>query len=252
MDSADLTEAVRTARRGFRRDVALLVELLDAGQLFVPLAKSIAGAEDGKEIEVDPGFTLSPHMLVDDEENVYAVLFTNPDMLEPLIEALDWDTEGQALEYATVPARIALEMAQDAIDEHDVTALVLNAMDDTELMLRRDELTSILAGKAIPLVGYVSDIPEQEFEETLVAEAEPPAALVAAVAECVKGLTGVSGFELLQTFNAERDLEPHATLKLRTSRPEAEWPSLAETVVEAVKDHVPPPGYIDVLFENAN
>ncbi len=250
-DAGDLTEAVRTARRGFRRDLEMLVQLLDGGRIFVPLAKPIEGAEDGQEIEVDEGFSLSPHMLVDDEEHLYAVLFTRPEMLEPVIDALDWDTDGAPLEFATVPARVGLEMAHDAIDEEQVVGLVLNAMDDTELLLRREELASILAGKAIPLVGYVTDIPEQEFEETLVADTPADPALLSAVENCVRDLDGVTGFELLQTFNAERDREPHATLRIRTTRPEADWAALAETIVAGVKEHVPPPGYIDVVFQKS-
>ena len=251
-DPTDITVAVRTARRGFRRDVELLVKLLDRGRVYVPLAKAIEGAAAGEEVEATEGMEIAPHMLVDEEGNVYATLFTRTDLLEPLVEELEWTTDDGPLEFAAVPARAALEMASGVVDEESVAALVINPMHDSELMLRRDELRSIVAGKAIPLVGYVSEIPEQDFEETLLAERELPKALSDAVKGCLDGLDGILGYELVWTFNAERDVEAHPTLKVQTTRATDELSDLAQRIVESVKDHVPAPGYIDVLFERTD
>ncbi|MEZ4225789.1 MAG: SseB family protein [Polyangiaceae bacterium] len=251
-DPSDLTVAVRTARRGFRRDVELLVKLLDRGRVFIPLAKSIAGVTAGEEVEATESMEIAPHMLVDDEGNVYATLFTRTELLEPFAEELEWTTDDGPLEFAAIPARAALEMAVGVVDEESVVALVINPMHESELMLRRDELQNIAAGKAIPLVGYVSDLPEQDFEETLVAERDMPKALSDAVAGCLADMVGVLGYELSFTFNAERDVEPHPTLKVRTVRPAEELSQLAQHIVESVKDHVPDPGYIDVLFEQSD
>jgi hypothetical protein len=250
-DPNDLTIAVETARRGFRRDVDVLVRMLDAGTIFIPLLHSVPDVEHGEELEVDEGFRLSPQMLVDEDGKLYCALFTRADLLEPLVDQLGWDTDGEALEYATVPARVALEMALEVVDEEHVLGVVLNPLDESELMLRRTELASILAGTAVPLVGYVNTIPEQEFEETLIAEpdAPPPAELVAAIEGCLAKMEGVTGYTLKSTFNAERDVEPHPTLHVITTRPESEFGDLAKQLIEAVKDSLPPPGYIDVIFE---
>jgi hypothetical protein len=65
-EPTDLTPRVQAARRGLRRDVALLVEGLDGAELLVPLAKSVEGATHGAEHELTSDVTLEPHMLVDD------------------------------------------------------------------------------------------------------------------------------------------------------------------------------------------
>lgn len=251
-DPSDLTVAVRTARRGFRRDVELLVKLLDQGRVYVPLAKAMEGVTPGEDVEATDGMEISPHMLVDEDGNVYATLFTKPEFLERLVEELEWTTDDGPLEFAAIPARAALEMAGGVVDEEEVVALVINPMHESELMLRKDELRNIAAGKAIPLVGYVNEIPEQDFEETLQAERELPEELQNAVKNCLDGLDGVLGYELVSTFNAERDMEPHPTLKVQTSRPAEELSELAHLIVDSVKDHVPAPGYIDVLFERTD
>ena len=250
-DPNDLTIAVETARRGFRRDVDVLVRMLDAGTILIPLLHSVPDAEHGEELEVDEGFRLSPQMLVDEEGKLYCALFTRADLLEPLVDQLGWETDGEALEYATVPARVALEMGLDVVDEENVLGVVLNPMDESELMLRRSELASILAGTAVPLVGYVNAIPEQDFEETLEADPgdEHPAELVSAIEACLAKQEGVTGYTLARTFNPERDVEPHPTLRVITTRPDEELGDIAQLIIEAVKDALPPPGYIDVIFE---
>ncbi len=145
-DPNDLTIAVETARRGFRRDVEVLVRMLDAGTIFIPLLHSVPDVEHGEELEVEEGFRLSPQMLVDEDGKLYCALFTRAELLEPLVDQLGWETDGEALEYATVPARVALEMALEVVDEEHVLGVVLNPLDDSELMLRRTELASILGG----------------------------------------------------------------------------------------------------------
>ena len=59
----------------------------------------------------------------------------------------------------------------------------------------------------------------------------------------------MEGYALLRTFNAERDLEPHPTLKLATKATEGELSGIANQMIEAIGKHLPPPGYIDIVFE---
>jgi hypothetical protein len=85
----------------------------------------------------------------------------------------------------------------------------------------------------------------------LVAEpAEPPSpALVAALERCLSDLPDVKSHRLLHTFNPERDLEPHLTLEL-TAPATADQRLIAERVIETIGEHVPPPGYVDIVFED--
>src|SRR5262245_5412742 len=138
-----------------RRDVAVLVDSLEAGELFVPLARPIAGVPYGEHVELENELSMTPHMLVDTDQKVYAALFTRADVLEAAGDQLGWNTADGPLEYCSLPARVALNMALEVIDEVNVAGLVINAIDASELFLQRSELGSICAGQALPLVGYV-------------------------------------------------------------------------------------------------
>jgi hypothetical protein len=247
----DLTALVRGARRGLRRDVAAFEAGLDEAELFVPLARSITGAAEGEAVVLDREVEIVPHFLVDPEGMRYATLFTQPEHLEALAGPLGWTTDGAELRVCTLPARIACELALSVIDETAVHGLVLDPAQPSELFLRRSELASIIAGHPLPLVGYVQELPPLEGEKVLVAEpAEPPPpALVDALNACLGELPDVKGHRLLHTFNPERDLEPHLTLEL-TAGEAADQRAIAEHVIGTIGEHVPPPGYIDIVFED--
>ena len=249
-EPTDLTQAVLTARRGLRRDVGVLVEALGSAELLIPLAKPIEGARLGEVLELEDGAQLVPHLLAEEGGAQFCALFTRPELLEPAERELGWTTGDGPLEFCALPAGVALDMALQIIDGEQVLGLVLNPLHASELLLRRSEAASIAAGQPIPLVGYVQHIPRQPGEKTLVAEgADPPSAeLVAAVEACVSELDGVSGYRLEQTFNAERDLEPHPTLTLSLSY-EIDRSAAADRIFQAVGETLPPPGYLDLLFD---
>lgn len=248
----DITDAVRQARRGLRSDVQALVERLPDGELLVPLAEDIADAPEGERIEIEQDLTFRPHMVLDEEHNMYCVAYTRPEFMETMRAQLGWTTSGEELKFCSVPAQFVLDMALQVIDEQEVFGLVINAGADDELMLRRDEVGSLAQGQALPLVGYVSELPEGPGEETQVVEgAEPlPDSLHAALAEAVAAHDELSGADVQITFNPERDREPHPTITLRLARHDVDRHELAEKVMERVAPHVPPPGYVDVLFRD--
>jgi|SoiMethySBSTD1v2_1073268.scaffolds.fasta_scaffold00354_37 type III secretion system (T3SS) SseB-like protein len=249
-DGRDLTAAVTTARRGLRRDVAVLVDSLEAGELFVPLARPIAGVPYGEHVELENELSMAPHMLVDSEQKVYAALFTRADLLEAAGDQLGWTTDEGPLEYCSLPARVALSMALEVIDEVNVVGLVINAIDSSELFLQRNELGSICAGQPLPLVGYVREIPVGDDERTLVAEPgdPPPPELIAAIEQCVAAEPELTSYVLERTFNPERDVEPHPTLRLRTTGA-VDRPGITARLIAAIEDKLPPPGYVDIVFD---
>ena len=247
----DLTDAVRTARRGFRSDVKVLVDSIDDGELFVPLAKTIEDAPLGEEIEVGEELSIVPQLLSSEEGQVFCALFTRPAMLDGLDDRLGWTTDDGDLQYCALPARLAIDVALSIVDDENVHGLVFNALDDTELMLQRTELASIAQGRPIPLVGYVQQIPIEDDEETLVAEPDepPPQEVIDVLDRCTEEITDVKGYVIEQTFNAERDLEPHMTLKVRTKRRDADYAAIANRLMAELEGKVPPPGYVDIVFE---
>jgi len=254
-DAQDLTPFVKAAQRGLRRDVQALLDKLPQGELFIPLARNIEGVSDGQRLDIDDGeVKLVPHMLLDEEGNHYAALFSQPELMGSMERQLGWKTDDGELKFCTVPALFALDMALEVVDDEHVLGLVLNAGSDSELALRREELASLTSGKAIPLVGYVAALAPDEGEETLIAEGGEPSApaLTEAIERCLAELPRVQGYALLRTFNAERDLEPHPTLKLATTAPESELPEIARQMIDAIGKHLPPPGYIDIVFDRSD
>ena len=253
----DLTPLIHAARRGLRRDVQALLDQLAQGELFIPLARNIDGTKDGVRLDIDDGeVKLVPHMLLDEEGNHFAALFSHPELMAPMEQQLGWKTDEGALKFCTVPALFALDMALEVVDDEHVLGLVLNPGTNYELALRREELASLTNGKAIPLVGYVAALAPDESEETLIAEGGEPASpsLTAAIEGRLADLPAVTGYALLRTFNAERDLEPHPTLRLvtRAELGEGELQGIANKMIEAIGKHLPPPGSIDIVFDTAD
>jgi hypothetical protein len=248
----ELTALVERARRGLRRDVAALEAGLDAGELFVPLSSHVAGAEEGKDVALDRELEIVPHLLQDEDGRAYATLFSSAALVEKVATSLGWQTDGRELSVCSLPGRVACELSLGVIDEQTVFGLVIDPGHPSELFLRRAELASVVAGAPVPLVGYLSDLPPLDDEQVLLAEPSdpPPPALVEALERCLASLPAVGAHRLQRTFNPERDLEPHLTLRLTVSA-DADRRALAESVIDAVGELVPPPGYIDILFEDA-
>ena len=246
----DLVEKVKLARRGFRRDVAALLEALEQADLLIPLAEPLAGATTGQRTKIEGELRLLPHFLPTPEGPQFAALFTSAPLLHAVAAQLGWRTGEAELEFCSVPGGVALEMAAGTLDEQ-VHGVVIDAGADSELVLTAAELRVLATGQAIPLVGYVAAIPD-DHERTLIAEpgAPPPAELTAALERCLSELPELSGYELLRTFNPERDLEPHPTIKLKTKPGQVDHQHLAKHVFDAVGPHLPPPGYVDIVFEH--
>lgn len=244
----ELARAFERARSGLRRDVAALLDALDGEELLVPLAKNVPVPE-GERIELDQELTLSPHLLPDVSGEPFAALFTHTGPLDPIVDALGWTTDGELLKVCSLPARVAFDLAQNLLGDTRIRGLVVDPGAPSELCLSRNELASLLAGRPLPLLAYVQDIPA-ELDRTLVAEpGDPlPEPLLAALAAWVAATPSVSEHRLERTFNPDRDLEPHLTLTLKVGA-DADRRELFEAVTRAVADDLPPPGYLDVLFE---
>jgi hypothetical protein len=251
-DTLALTQAVRAARRGLRQDVQQLVSALDGANLVIALAKDVPEIAEGVRAEVSRDVSLQPHLLQNDDGEYYLPMFTTSDALTAL-EELGYHTDGGDLKYCTLPAGNALDMALDVVDDTTVVGLVIDPGSDDELVLRRFELMHIARGQAVPLVGYVRELPPDSIAaRTLVAEPgdAPPADLQAAVAG---SLSPATTYRLDRTFNPDRDLEPHLTLTLSVPAdfPEPERHALLDRIGRAVEGKVPPPGYLDILFEDS-
>jgi hypothetical protein len=240
------------AQSGLRREVAPLVAALDLGALLVPLAKSPADVPVGEPVAAEGEVTLVPHLLPHPDGSVFVPLFTESDMLVTVGKYIEWRTDEGELEFCTLPAKAALDLALQLVDGQRVFGVVVNPGDESELLLQRHEIGAFSQGRPIPLVGYVADLAHDPNEKVLIAELqEPPSAEVtSAIDECIEGVSGVRGYRLEQTFNAERDLEPHPTLTIELSEDEqVDRDQLASALFERLEGKLPEPGYIDVLFE---
>lgn len=249
-----ITQIVEAARSGLRRDVAALVTALDDPdfELLVPIARDIPGAKDGERQALESEITLVPHLLPDQMGQLFGAFFTYPAPLDPIVSALEWNTGDGPLKLCSLPLRLAFEMARDLIDEKRVFGVVIDPGADSELCLTRKEVASILAGRPLPLLAYVAQISAEGAEDTLVAEGAeaPPPALLEALQAFRASHPGVLAHRLESTFNPDRDLEPHLTLTL-TVAADASTSELFREVTLAVEGLLPPPGYIDVMFEQS-
>ena len=248
-DAIDLTDAIASARSGLKTDVANLIDLLPEGALFLPMARAIPGLEEGDTVNVDEEITLSPHLLVDGEDRLFVALFTREEFIGPVKQAMDWKTDDHDLEFCGLPAGLALKIAYDACGNEEIVGAVINAMQDTELVLQQDELGHLTQGQAIPFVAYVEGAQSDAAENEDIANEDLPPEFKAALDVCVEKAEPVTGYSVQRTFDPERDREPHLALRFTLGTPTEDYETLRDTIVEALEGTVPPPGYVDILFE---
>lgn len=248
-DIAELSALLVAAQSGRRSDVQDLVDAAEELTVFLPLSEAIQGAEEGVDFEVHDDLALRPHMLLDTDEQPYAVAYSDPALAADLVEELEWKTGGDDLQFVRVPLQVAFEISQEQVEGKAIRGLVFNPSTPAELVLSRDEASHLLQGKAIPLVGYVAEL-EEDDEGTLVLEDAdpPPPALLAALAAEVEAIAELSGFTVKTTFNPERDREPHLTITLEVPPGDVDRGAVAERVMAEATRHLPAPGYADVVF----
>jgi hypothetical protein len=143
----DLTSTVIRARRGFRRDVEALVKALPKGSLFTPLMRRIENVAVGVDTELGKELSLAPHLLYDENRIGYVLTFTRPDFIEAATQHVNLETDGGPLEYCTLPAPVVLDVALEIVDDERVAGLLVNAFDDSELVLKRHGFASITRGR---------------------------------------------------------------------------------------------------------
>jgi hypothetical protein len=244
----DATALIARMRRGLRRDVQEFVNQIDSVALHVALSRPIPDVAIGTRQQLGDEITLAPHLLMLNDAWVVA-LFSDKDQVETVGQYMNWTTGDASLDICTLPARVGFELALQLIDEKNVIGLVLNPGDETEVFLSRAEAASIAAGKAIPLVGYVQEIDSHDGPPPLVAELDEPLSndllqpIDAWIARCQFG-----GYKLQQTFDADRDLEPHLTLRVHANGKSVD-PSVVAPLLAELEGKIPAPGYIDVVFD---
>lgn len=247
-------EMLAAARRGLKSDVQRFMQMLPEGLVYIPLSEDLPNAEIGETTEWDGELTFRPHMLRNSDESIFAVAYSDPELVEPVAQALKWQTSEGELKFICVPSHVAFDLSQLEIDAEAVAGLVFNPGTDQELVLQRDEAASLGQGVAIPLVGYVADLPAGEYEESHVVQGAepPPAALLDALAEARQDQRDVVAATVETTFNPERDREPHLTIYLTViSHDGLDRQKLADELMEGVAPHLPAPGYADIVFLDA-
>lgn len=249
-----LGPAVELARGGLRSQVQGFVDALAESHVYVPLSEDLPDTPDNERVEIDGELTFRPHMILNEDESIFAVAYTDPHLVDVMQEALGWDTSGGDLKFVCVPAHVALDLGLMTLDGDEVSGLVFNPGTDQELILQRDEVASIAQGTALPLVGYVSELEDNSEEGTEMVEgaAPPPESLVQALQAAKAAQKDLVDVQVYTTFNPERDREPHLSIILTVvPRRELNRQALADAVMEDAAPHLPAPGYADIVFRDA-
>lgn len=253
-EPVDLAPSLSAARTGLKSQVQLFVDALQEAVVYIPLSEDLPDAPEGEQIELTGDLTFRPHMILNSDESIFAVAYSEPELVEPMQKALDWKTDGEELKFICVPPHVLFDLAQVDIDGEALSGLVFNPGTDQELVLQRDEAASLAQGTAIPLVGYVADLPPGAEEETQIVEGAepPPSALLEALEAAVARIEDLVSVDVATTFNPERDREPHLSITLTViGRDGLDRQKLADQAMEEAAPHLPAPGYADIVFRDA-
>jgi len=242
------------ARSGLRSDVLVLVEAREHCHVYIPLSEDLPDTPDGERIEMEEELTFRPHLILNQDESIFAVAYSDPQLVDAMQSALGWTTSEGELKFVCVPTQVALDLAQAEIEGEVISGLVFNPGTDQELILQHDEVASIAQGTAIPLVGYVSSMSDSTEEETQVLEGAPPPpdALLNALEAAKTRHPDLMDVQVQTTFNPERDREPHLSITLTViPRDSLDRQALADAIMEEAAPHLPAPGYADIVFRDA-
>ncbi|MCH2107906.1 MAG: SseB family protein [Polyangiaceae bacterium] len=252
-DASALEHAILHARRGLRSDVQVFVDAVTEGEVYIPLSENMPNVKEGEEVEIGNGISFRPHMLLDPQHQPFAVCFTRQEYSLPIQTQLNWKTSDEELKFVHGPFSMALDLGQTEAEGQSIHGLVLNPGTERELVLTREEVGSIIQGRAIPLVGYIDELPEGFEDQTKVIEGAeaPPQALLQSLQQSEAQLADLVSFEVQTTFNPERDREPHLTLVLEVNEIDDQARAeLANEVMESAGPHLPEPGYCDIVFRD--
>src|SRR3989338_4786873 len=170
-EEIDLTPFVTQARRGLRRDVKALVDVLPKGLFFIPLAKRLDDVplEGEEQTIISTGSVIYAHTLLHPESQIVAdVLFTRREFLTRFQDEFGWRTEGGQLEYAAISAKITLELVLQNLESGKSAGLLVNPFHDAMLELQLDEVKALVKNESIPLKRYVQELPIQKEEQFVV------------------------------------------------------------------------------------
>jgi hypothetical protein len=244
----DLTDALITARQGLRKHVQVLVDQLPAGGFYLALGRSLGLPEETVAPMEAP---LSSHMAKHPEGNYYVTLFTRSDLAKAAANQAGWKTDDGPIETVPVAARNALYYALKLIANNDnVDGLLINPYHETGVQLGGYEVQCLFEYKAIPWVGYAFSTPmgPEESMEARPADMSSAPDFTEAVQAYIATRPYITGYDMVALFNDQRDIEPYLAINLHTTKPESDYPEIAQTLMNGLQGKVPAPGYIEVLF----
>ncbi len=250
-----LEDALVRAQSGYRSDVAALATALAKAELFVALVEN-SEPGDGPEI-LEPGASLKLHKVVDETTgSAWTAVFSSPENLGRAGEQLNWETSGGPLQFlAANGVELIRSVLSPALESGLTSGIVFDAGQESELAMSADETLSMIGGQPIPLVGYASRQPARGTEQIQVGEpaVPPPAALTTAIARVLDRVREVKSYRLIQVFVPERDVTSHLMLDIVGDLPESQQREISATIGAAIEDtRLPPPGYIDIVFNFAD
>lgn len=253
-EKIDLTPFILQARRGLRRDVKALADALPRGLFFIPLAKKPDDVRSTGEEQavISTGSPIYAHTLSRPDTGAIAdVFFTRKEFMTRFQDEFGWRTDGGPLEYNAMSAKILLELALQHLESGDSACLLVNPFHDSMLELQLNEVKALVKNEPIPLKRYVQELPVQEDERFIVGAPaiRPPKELVDIIHRYVLSHSDLTGYDLFQIFNADRDTETHLALNLfsKSGVPE---PEAAREVHMAIYEKIPAPGYVDIFFNS--
>jgi hypothetical protein len=236
--------AAQRARSGLRRDVRELIEAFHESRVLVPLARSLANIPLGGPREVNGEIQISPHLIPTGDGRKAICLFTHEAPLARIVGPNGWTTDGGPLQLATLPSLVGLRLGFRAIDNWNVTFLVIDPGAPSELRLTSIEVGKMLDGKAIPLRSYAAHAPL----ESATLQSEPaPSDAVNALEACLRTQAGVLEYRFERVFDPERQLEPNLMIRLRVE-PDVLQEQLVRVIGSALQDKVPGI-FVDVRFD---
>ncbi|PIQ28995.1 hypothetical protein COW36_18650 [bacterium (Candidatus Blackallbacteria) CG17_big_fil_post_rev_8_21_14_2_50_48_46] len=245
----DLTDALTVAKRGLKKDVEGLVNLLPEGGFYFSLARSL-GLPD-HETAPAPEAAVSSHMLQHPEGGVYVALFTRAEFARKAQAEQGWLADSGKAEVCPLPARNALYYTMQLIlNNEQVIGALVNAYQDNAIELNIMELKSLFEGVPVPFEGYAHNVPYEEGESIMIrlADMSDVPGFTNTVQGFLSANPGIKHYEMVALFDEQRNMQPYLAINFHTEMPETQYGEIAAGFVKYLRENLDLPERLEVMF----
>lgn len=255
-----LQSLLNQAQSGDKEDLIPLLNQLSSTSFAVPVLREDDESNDPacskmpdsmQEMlgdEETPSSEFRPLLLENEQGNPFLIVLSDQSILPNIQDLSVVPSDLQAVE---LNAEDVYELARDLFEREDVTGVIFDLFQETELRMRSDEFLSMAEGQPVHLKYHLrgKNIGEEQIERVDAQGKEDiPDSFLEILSSYIQSDSAIEGFECIWGINPEVDDRAHLMLNVHTVK-EIDKQERVKEINNAVMNHIPPPGFLEIMFD---